>query len=139
MKREYTSALWATYQQWREVGVQVRKGEKSTAIVFWKLCGETEEAEADTREPDDSDNRRCFARAYHVFNAAQVDGVEVPQLTALPELRESGTRRRFSPIQAFALSKVVREPTTYLSLTISIFRRFQRSKKAGLLLLCARA
>lgn len=85
MKHEYTSALWATYQQWHELGAQVRKGQKSTTVVFWKFDGEPEQAEADTETPVDSDNRRCFARAYHVFNAAQVDGFEVPQVTALPE------------------------------------------------------
>ncbi|MFL6446335.1 MAG: ArdC family protein [Bryobacteraceae bacterium] len=85
MKHEYTSALWATYQQWHELGAQVRKGEKSTAVVFWKFCGETEEAATDTETPDSSDNRRCCARAYHVFNATQVDGFEVPLITALPD------------------------------------------------------
>ncbi|MBX3435762.1 MAG: ArdC family protein, partial [Pirellulales bacterium] len=31
----YGSGLWATYKQWQELGAQVRKGEKSTHVVFW--------------------------------------------------------------------------------------------------------
>ena len=33
----YNSAEWATYQQWQDKSGQVRKGEKSTTVVFWKL------------------------------------------------------------------------------------------------------
>ena len=33
-QRGYKTQLWATYQQWRELGAQVRQGEKSTAVVF---------------------------------------------------------------------------------------------------------
>src|ERR1035441_9518913 len=33
----YSSAVWGTYKQWAERGCQVRKGEKSTCIVFWKV------------------------------------------------------------------------------------------------------
>lgn len=31
----HTSAIWGTYRQWAEAGAQVRKGEKSTYIVFY--------------------------------------------------------------------------------------------------------
>jgi antirestriction protein ArdC len=83
----YRTQLWATYQQWRELGTQVRQGEKSTAVVFWKFYGEDDETEAG--EPDDnsaeSSRKRCFARAYHVFNADQVDGFSLPEIPVLPE------------------------------------------------------
>ena len=32
----FQSPWFATYKQWHEMGAQVRKGEKSTAIFFWK-------------------------------------------------------------------------------------------------------
>src|ERR1700758_4541666 len=35
-KRAYSSNEWATYRQWEEIGAQVRKGERSTIVVFWK-------------------------------------------------------------------------------------------------------
>jgi antirestriction protein ArdC len=36
LDRGFKSGLWATYKQWAELGAQVRKGEKSTQIIFWK-------------------------------------------------------------------------------------------------------
>ena len=75
----YSSGLWATYPQWQQLGAQVRKGEKSTLVVFWKFSGSTGDEPQDgaEREPAESSpdhNRRIVARAYYVFNAAQVDG-----------------------------------------------------------------
>lgn len=83
----YRTQLWATYQQWRELGAQVRHGEKSTAVVFWKFYGE--DGEGESAEPEGnsaaSSRKRCFARTYNVFNADQVDGFNLPDLPVLPE------------------------------------------------------
>lgn len=67
--KSYSAPVWATYRQWSELGAQVRAGEKSSLVIFYK------EFEA-TPDPDDaSDNgKRRVARASRVFNAAQVDG-----------------------------------------------------------------
>lgn len=65
----YATPVWASYRQWAELGAQVRKGERSSLVVFYK--------EYDAHpNPDDAgdDGRRRVARASHVFNAAQVDG-----------------------------------------------------------------
>lgn len=83
-QRGYKTQLWATYQQWREIGAQVRAGEKSTAVVFWKFYGEDENSEGQEDSSEDS-RKRCFARAYHVFNADQVDGFDLPEIPVLPE------------------------------------------------------
>jgi antirestriction protein ArdC len=67
----YDSGEWATYQQWQDRKAQVRKGEKSTTVVFWKFANdakETEDGETLTS------SRLLFTRGYSVFNAAQVDG-----------------------------------------------------------------
>ena len=32
----YTDDRWATYRQWADIGAQVRKGERSTLVVFFK-------------------------------------------------------------------------------------------------------
>jgi antirestriction protein ArdC len=39
----YESGMWATYKQWGEFGAQVRRGEKATLIVFWKVSEREEE------------------------------------------------------------------------------------------------
>lgn len=84
-RRGYQTNLWATYQQWRDLGAQVRTREKSATVVFWKFYDEDREAEHDTAPNTNETGRRCFARAYHVFNADQVDGFTIPELPTLPE------------------------------------------------------
>src|SRR5580692_4290143 len=39
----YERGEWATYQQWQDRGAQVRKGEKATAVVFWKFAHDASE------------------------------------------------------------------------------------------------
>lgn len=63
----FISPVWGTFKQWNERDCQVRKGEKSTTIVFWQFI-EKEEAGKTQRIP--------FLKYYNVFNADQVDGYE---------------------------------------------------------------
>lgn len=74
----YTAPIWATYRQWSELGCQVRKGEKSSLVVFYKEY----EAEPDPHNADD-DGKRRVARASYVFNASQVDGYALPDAPKL--------------------------------------------------------
>jgi len=71
----YESGEWATYNQWQDRGAQVRKGEKSTLVVFWKFANESRESQDDGDQPANG-SRLLFTRGYSVFNAAQVDGYE---------------------------------------------------------------
>lgn len=73
----YGAPVWATYKQWSELGCQVRKGEKSSLVVFYK------EYETDPNPEADDDGKRRVARASFVFNAAQVDGYVAPLLQDL--------------------------------------------------------
>lgn len=87
----YTSGIWGTYQQWAQLGCQVRKGEKATTVVFWKQLrksdsGDTESDAADRSDDDNSHGRaRFFARGYCVFNASQVNGYAPHDMPRLPE------------------------------------------------------
>lgn len=78
----YGDGLWGTYRQWQAVGAQVRKGERSTTVVFWKAI---DSAEADDRDDEGASHRRMMARAFSVFNLAQVDGYERPAQVLLPD------------------------------------------------------
>jgi antirestriction protein ArdC len=84
-RRGYKTNLWATYQQWHELGAQVRRAEKSATVVFWKVYDENRETEDDVTPESNEHARGCFARAYHVFNADQVDGFMIPEVPILPE------------------------------------------------------
>jgi antirestriction protein ArdC len=81
-KQGYTHPQWATYRQWQDLGAQVRKGERSATVMFWKFFDESGESETpDANEEDQTiQQRRCMARAYHVFNAAQLEGHLPPEL-----------------------------------------------------------
>lgn len=71
----YSTPAWGTYRQWNEAGCQVRKGEKSAPIIVFKPRERPEE-----EGEENADQTVLVARAYHVFNADQVDGY-----TAEPE------------------------------------------------------
>jgi len=77
--QEFTHGLWGTYRQWQDRGAQVRKGEKSSVIIFYKDI-EPGEQDADASSEDDRGNRRFIARASRVFNVAQVDGYIMPEI-----------------------------------------------------------
>lgn len=68
----FTQGLWGTYRQWLAVGGQVRKGEHGAIVVLWK---QTVADQSDGEGGDDDGaGRRVFARAFAVFNIAQIDG-----------------------------------------------------------------
>lgn len=63
----YSSNGWCTYKQAQTLGYQVRKGEKSSPVVFWKFPDKTTKLVKPDAAP--------FARFYSVFNIEQLDGV----------------------------------------------------------------
>lgn len=75
-QRGYPTGLWASYRQWQQLGGQVRKGERGSLVVFYKRM-ETEPAEAE--DHDRHAGLRFFAKRSWVFNAAQIEGCEIPQ------------------------------------------------------------
>lgn len=91
-ERGYKTGKWATMKQWNDLGFQVRKGEKSTPIVFWKQF----EVEPDENDPTDK-GLRMFARYSNGFNADQVEGYE-PAGTTTPDL---GPIERIASCEAF--------------------------------------
>lgn len=74
---------WATYKQWASIGAQVRRGEHGTRCLYWdtrqKRLTITDEATSEDVELTSAS--RLTARAFTVFNTAQVDGYEPPPVT----------------------------------------------------------
>ena len=79
---DYASNVWGTYRQWQDACCQVRKGETSSLVVFYKTV-EVDAEDAATGETEQAERR--VARASRVFNAAQVDGFEPPEEPDLPD------------------------------------------------------
>jgi antirestriction protein ArdC len=82
----YGSSYWLTFNQAKERGGSVRKGERSSMVVFWKNY---EVINKETGEPE----KGFILRYYNVFNADQIDGIEVPDAVKFEPLD-------FKPIEA---------------------------------------
>ena len=67
----YEHGIWGTYKQWQERGAQVRKGEASSVIIFFK------DIEVENQNGEDP-THYSIAKASRVFNVAQVEGYEMP-------------------------------------------------------------
>ena len=74
-ERGYGSPNWLTFNQAREAGGCVRKGEKSSMVVFWK---QHETTDRRTGEPATIP----VFRYYNVFHVRQCDGVSDPDAVA---------------------------------------------------------
>jgi antirestriction protein ArdC len=96
----YTSPYWATMRQINELGGQVRKGEKSTPVVFWKIYVDGVEVKAGEPEPEaeaanGQGRRRFVLRYYSIFNSEQCElPATITDKLALPE------QRQLDPIEA---------------------------------------
>lgn len=69
--RGYTSPYWMTYKQARELGAQVRKGEKSTLVVYAGAVERTDTGD----NGEEIEKRIPFMKGYAVFSADQIDGL----------------------------------------------------------------
>jgi antirestriction protein ArdC len=74
----YGSSYWMTYRQAGEKGGHVKKGEKSSMVVFWKQYETIDRA---TGQP----KRVPVLRYYNVFNSDQCEGLKAPDAPAEPE------------------------------------------------------
>ncbi len=96
----YTSPHWATIRQINALGGSVRKGEKATPVVFWRIYVDGVEVKAGEPEPEGQETegrgkRRFVLRYYSAFNTEQCDlPASVTDKLALPE------QRQFDPIEA---------------------------------------
>lgn len=88
----YSSGLWGTYRQWAALGAQVRKGERGTTVVFWK---QTAPRADDDHGDGEAGPDRMFARAFTVFNLAQVEDYEPAPVAVLPESERFGHAEAF--------------------------------------------
>lgn len=83
----YRSSRWLTFKQAKELGGSVRKGEKSTQVVFWKILERDRANDAGETET----HRFPMARTYCVFNVEQCDGLPA-KLTAVGEMAKPDAR-----------------------------------------------
>jgi len=74
----YESLFWLSFRQALQLGGNVRVGEKSCQVVFWKRTTIEDEKSGQTKEIR-------VLRIYHVFNVMQCDGLKIESArTELP-------------------------------------------------------
>jgi len=81
----YESAFWLTFNQAKDLGGNVRKGEKACPVVFWKWLDVDEGGQA---------KRVPFLRYYSVFNVAQCEGIDPDKIPSV-----TGSKREHTPIE----------------------------------------
>src|SRR5487761_1869602 len=62
---KYVSPFWLTMRQANELGGHIRKGEESTAIVFWKIEDAKRNAEDLANEEAEQKTRRRFLLRFY--------------------------------------------------------------------------
>ena len=127
MSGGYKDPRWCTFQQAKDKGWKIRKGEHATKVEYWAMYdmerkrwmnwNEVERLKRD--DPDAADKLQLRSRTALVFNAAQMEGVpplpqrprtDIGQLrqqrdTLLENMqlayREEGTRAYYSPLSRY--------------------------------------
>lgn len=87
----YSSPYWVTYRQAVSLGGHVKRGEKSSMVVFWKML----DKKATTDQDDEATTKHGkipMLKFYHVFSVEQCEGLTIP-----PEPEE--TVNEFTPIE----------------------------------------
>lgn len=74
----YSDHRWLTFRQVSDLGGSVRRGEKASLAVFWKLWEPNESASDDANSA--GPKRIPVLRHYHLFNAEQCSGLSLPEL-----------------------------------------------------------
>lgn len=113
--QQYGSPYWLTFNQVQTKGGHVRKGEKSTPVVFWKWL---DKKDAEATDGENSTNGKIpMLRYYSVFNIEQTEGITPPapeethnhfdpitkaekiiaSMPLKPDIRYVGSRAYYSP------------------------------------------
>ena len=80
--RSYTSPYFLTFIQAKELGGNVKKGERGGLVVKYGTYTKEEESAG---QAEAKATERSYLKAYTVFNASQIEGIDFPEPAALPE------------------------------------------------------
>jgi antirestriction protein ArdC len=80
----YNVPVWASLKQWNDLGARVKKDEKATRIVYYSQAKDKKAAAAG------EDKYYAFLKYHYIFNASQVDGIEIKpaEVTAESKLQK---------------------------------------------------
>ncbi|ELI5720950.1 DUF1738 domain-containing protein [Vibrio fluvialis] len=90
-ENRFSSPAWLSYKQALEMGGQVRKGEKSTQIVFYKQIKKEDEQGNEEIVP--------IMKTYSIFNLDQIDGIQSPQVEE-PKPLDTNDYEQYSHVES---------------------------------------
>lgn len=79
---EFPTCEWATFRQWQTAGANVRRVQKGTPIVFWRIA----EGAGELAEHAAPSQTRAVIKTSCVFNLAQVDGFVHSKVIVVPSV-----------------------------------------------------
>ena len=79
----FPSRFWLTFNQATKLGGRIRKGEKSSPVIFWNV---SDERETSTQDGAKQISRPFLLRYYSVFNLSQAEGIDI-SASLLQEMR----------------------------------------------------
>ncbi len=71
----FPSRFWLTFNQASKLGGKIRKGEKSSPVIFSNVG---DERETTTQDGTKETSRPFLLRYYSVFNLSQTEGIDIP-------------------------------------------------------------
>ena len=74
---KYESPFYLSFNQVKSLGGNIRKGEKATLVVFWKML--------ESEEKDGTKKKTPFLRYFNIFNLTQTEGInpkKIPETVA---------------------------------------------------------
>lgn len=86
----YSSPYWMTYRQSRDYGGQVRKGERSTLVVYYGTTRSHQATQDDAHEEAEEPSTYRFLKGYAAFNADQIENLPDRFTPAEPDLDAGG-------------------------------------------------
>lgn len=95
-EKGYACPLWLTFNQAKELGGFVKKGEKGTQVVY---ANTFEKTDTDKETGEETTERIPFLKSYTVFNAEQVEGL--PERYYALEVAPRNVGERLERAEAF--------------------------------------
>ena len=111
----YSDPRWGGFAQIAAAGGSVRRGEKGTPVLIWKVGRKTdrdgEQREQSSDEPSSQETRRMvFASMRYVWNVEQADGLELPPAVTPPPTASWQTRNIVEEVLADTKIEVRDDP-----------------------------
>jgi antirestriction protein ArdC len=86
----YASPWWVTFKQAQALGGHVRKGEKGAMVIkYGTFQPKDDDGQEQERDDENGSRERGYLKAYTVFHASQVEGIEFPEPETPPQTTEA--------------------------------------------------